>query len=128
MVFGRQFFKDALFWGFVLWLIGYVLGILLFMVVSLSLIGWVIMPIGVAVTLWILIRRVKGDSFMYYFLLALSWTFLAIIFDYFFIVKALRPADGYYKLDVYLYYILTFLLPILVGYGRRPRISDKVKI
>ena len=52
----RQFTKDALGWGFVLWLIGYVLGILFFAFVPSNLIGWVIMPIGIAVTLWILLK------------------------------------------------------------------------
>lgn len=43
------------------------------------------------------------------------WTLIAIIFDYFFLVKLLKPADGYYKLDVYLYYSLTFILPVVAG-------------
>jgi hypothetical protein len=29
-----------------------------------------------------------------------------------------KPADGYYKLDVYLYYILTFALPLIVGWRK----------
>lgn len=78
----RQLLRDTLGWGFILWLIGYVIGMVLFSIVPLSLIGWIIMPIGIA-----------------------------IIFDYFFLVKLLKPADGYYKLDVYLYYALTFILP-----------------
>ena len=42
----------------------------------------------------------------------------AIVLDYLLIVKALNPADGYYKLDVYLYYALTFILP-LAAYSRK---------
>jgi len=53
-----------------------------------------------------LIKKIKGDSFKYYLLLAISWTLIAIIFDYLFLVKVFKPADGYYKLDVYLYYLL----------------------
>ncbi len=111
----KQFFKDAFLWGSILWLIGYVLGIVLFMVVPHSLIGWIIMPIGVVVTLWVLFKKVKGDSPRYYLLLAISWTLIAIVFDYFFLVKVFKPVDGYYKLDVYLYYLLTFILPVLIG-------------
>jgi hypothetical protein len=111
----KQFYKDALGWGFVLWLFGYVLGIVLFVSVPPSMIGWIITPIGIIVTLWVLFKKVKSEAFQYYFLLAVSWTLIAVVFDYFFLVKVFNPADGYYKLDVYLYYILTFVLPLIVG-------------
>jgi uncharacterized protein (DUF433 family) len=112
----KRLCKDALGWGTILWLIGYVLGMLLFAVVPPALIGWIILPIGTAITLWVLLRKVKGTSFPYYLFLAAAWTLIAAILDYLLIVKALKPADGYYKLDVYLYYILTFVLPIVVGW------------
>lgn len=111
----KQFLKDAFLWGFTLWLIGYLLGIALFAIVPLNLLGWIIMPIGVAITLFVLFKKIKSYNFRYYLLLAVSWTFIAMFFDYFFLVKVFKPADGYYKLDVYLYYALTFALPILVG-------------
>jgi hypothetical protein len=114
----KQFFKDAFGWGFALWLIGYALGIILFTVVPPSLIGWTIMPIGIAIALWILLKKVRGDSFQYFLLLALVWVLIAIVCDYFFLVKAFKPADGYYKLDVYLYYALTFVLPLIVGWRK----------
>ncbi len=114
----RQLLKDSLGWGFVLWLIGYVLGIVLFFVLPPSLLGWVIMPIGVIITLWVLLRRVKSDALQYYVVLAVVWTVIAITFDYLFIVQALHPADGYYKLDVYLYYALTFIIPLTVGWWK----------
>ena len=114
----KQFLKDAFGWGFALWLIGYVLGILLFTIVPSSLIGWVIMPIGIAIAVWILWKKVRGDSFQYFLLLAFVWVLIAIVCDYFFLVKAFKPADGYYKLDVYLYYVLTFVLPLVVGWRK----------
>lgn len=120
----RQLVKDALGWGFLLWLIGYALGIMLFTMVPLSLIGWIIMPIGTSITLWVLLKKVKADSFQYYALLAVIWVLIAIVFDYFFLVKAFKPADGYYKLDVYLYYALTFILPLIVGLRKNWRIKD----
>ena len=114
----KQFSKDALGWGFALWLIGYVLGIVLFMIVPPSLVGWTIMPIGILITLWILWKKVRGDTFQYFLLLAIVWVLIAVVCDYFFLVKVFKPADGYYKLDVYLYYALTFILPLVVGWRK----------
>ena len=114
----RQFLKDALGWGLFLWLIGYGLGILLFALAPANLIGWIIMPIGTVITLWVALRKVKGDTPVYYCLLALVWMMIAVLGDYLFIVKALKPADGYYKLDVYIYYALTLALPLYAGWRR----------
>jgi hypothetical protein len=115
----KQFYIDALVWGFVLWLIGYLLGMILFFVVPSDMIGWVILPIGIIITLWVLLKKIKGGSYNYYLFLAIAWTLIAIAFDYLFIVKALKPVDGYYKLDVYLYYTLTFILPLAAYYRKR---------
>ena len=41
----RQLLRDSFGWGFILWLIGYLLGIVFFFVLPSSLIGWVILPI-----------------------------------------------------------------------------------
>lgn len=112
----KQLLWDALGWGFLLWLIGYVLGFILFFVVNPSLLGWVIMPIGVVIALWVLLKKVKGETLRHYLTLAVVWAVMAVVLDYLFIVKALKPADGYYKLDVYVYYALTFLLP-LIAFG-----------
>lgn len=77
------------------------------------------MPIGIIITLWVLSKKIKSNSFEYYIKLGLSWTLIAIVLDYFFIVKILNPADGYYKIDVYLYYILTLALPLIVGWKKK---------
>jgi hypothetical protein len=114
----KQLLKDGLGWGFLLWLIGYFLGIVLFMVVPPSMVGWVIMPIGIVISLWVLIKKVKGDSLQYYLKIAIIWALIAVILDYLLLVKVFKPADGYYKLDVYLYYALTFALPLLVGWRK----------
>lgn len=114
-----QFYKDALGWGFILWLIGYALGMVLFPFVPTAMLGWIIMPIGVALTLWVLFKKIKGGSMRYYALMALTWAIIAIVLDYLFIVKLLKPADGYYKLDVYIYYALTLLLPMIVGWRKK---------
>ena len=114
----KQFLKDGFGWGFILWFIGYMLGILLFAVVPVGLLGWVIMPFGILITLWVLLKKVKGDSFRYYILIATVWTVIAIVCDYLFLVKVFKPADGYYKPDVYLYYALTLALPIFIGWKK----------
>jgi hypothetical protein len=31
-----------------------------------------------------------------------------------------HPPDGYYKPDVYLYYVSTFVLPLIVGWRKTP--------
>lgn len=114
----KQLLKDALGWGIGLWLMGYILGIVFFLLLPPEAIGWVIMPIGTIITLWVLFKKIKSNSFKYYIFLGIIWTFIAIIFDYFFLVKIFKPEDGYYKLDVYLYYILTFVLPLFVGWRK----------
>jgi len=115
----KELLKDSLGWGFILWLIGYALGFVFFFVLPTSLIGWAIMPIGLAITLWVLLKKVNSESFNYYLILAVIWTAIAVAFDFLFIVKALKPEDGYYKPDVYLYYTLTFISPLIVGWWKK---------
>lgn len=112
----KQVLKDTLGWGFLLWLFGYVLGFLFFAVVPANMIGYVITPIGVVVTLRVLYKKINSTTLSYYLKLSVAWTLIAIICDYFFLVQVLHPADGYYKFDVYLYYATTFALPLIVGY------------
>lgn len=113
-----KFLIRSFFWGFLLWLTGYILGIILFMIVPVSLIGLIITPFGILLTIFILIRKMHITSFKYYLFISIIWTVIAIVGDYLFIVKALNPTDGYYKIDVYLYYFLTFALPIIVGWKK----------
>lgn len=110
----KQLVKESFGWGFVLWFIGYILGFVLFFALPPSLIGWVIMPIGIMITFWVLFKKVKSENLRHYLILAVIWTVIAVVLDYLFIVKLLKPADGYYKLDVYFYYVLTFALPLIV--------------
>ena len=121
----KKILKDALGWGFVLWFIGYILGIVLFMVVPVALIGWIITPIGVAITLWVLYRKIRAASFSYYLKIGVVWAILAIVLDYIFIVMMFAPEDGYYKLDVYFYYLFALALPLLVGWMKTSK-KDKL--
>jgi len=117
----KQFLRDTLGWGFILWFIGYVLGVILIFILPPSLIGWVIMPIGLIITFWVLLKKVKLAGLRDYLILAAVWTVIAVVFDYIFIVKAFHPADGYYKPDVYLYYLLTFIAPLIVYWWKKEK-------
>jgi flagellar biosynthesis protein FliQ len=111
-----QLAKDALGLGLVLWLMGYALSMVLFAFVPVSLIGWVILPIGTVVALFVAFAKVRGGTFRHFGVVALCWTAIAVIGDYIFIVLLLKPEDGYYKLDVYLYYALTLAIPLFAGW------------
>ena len=115
----KQTILDTLGWGIILWLIGYVLGILLFFVVPAPLIGWVILPVGIILTLWVLLARIGKRDLRYYAFLALTWTAIAIACDYIFIVILFRPTEPYYKADVYVYYFLMVILPLAAGWWKR---------
>lgn len=112
----QKFLFDSFGWGLALWLIGYVLGIILFFLVPPADIGWIITPFATLFTLWVAFRKIGGDNLPYSLGVAVIWLAIAVLGDYLGIVKALAPPDGYYKLDVYLYYALTFVIPILAGW------------
>lgn len=110
--------KMAVIWGLVLWLFGYVLGIVLFKMVPPAMLGWVIMPFGIMFTLWVLMKKISLVNLKDYVILGIIWTIMAVVLDYFLLVKLFKPADGYYKLDVYMYYLLTLVIPIKVGWWK----------
>jgi hypothetical protein len=113
----KRVLQDSLGWGLALWFIGYVLGIILVFAVPTSLVGWIIMPVGTLIMLWVLLTKING-TFTHFAIVATLWIIIAILFDYLFIVQAFKPADGYYKLDVYVYYALTFIVPIVIGWRK----------
>ncbi len=106
---------NTLLWGFLLWLFGYILGIIFFAFIPENLLGWVIAPFGWLVTILILFKKVKRDSLGCYLVVGIIWTIIAIILDYAFIVK-LFGSNNYYKLDVYFYYFSTIILPVAIGW------------
>ena len=110
--------RDVLGFGFGLWLFGYLLGVVLFAVVPPAQIGWWVTPFGLAATLLTLSKWVHPESLRYGAALGFGWGAIAIAGDYLFIVKLLSPPDGYYKFDVYLYYLTTFALPIAAAAAR----------
>jgi hypothetical protein len=117
-----------LIWGFVLWLIGYIAGMVLFFIVTKEYIGWIITPFATVFTIWVLVKKVKRPELMCYFGTGLIWTVIAVIMDYIFIVLMLKTGNTYYKPDVFLYYFLTFTLPIIVGYWKYKHKPPKTEL
>lgn len=115
--------KSIAFWGAGLWLFGYILGILFFAFVPNQFLGWAIMPFGVAVTLWVLARKIKVAKLGEYAWAGIIWALTAVILDYFFLVRVFKPVDGYYKFDVYFYYFVTLALPIVFGLIKNNKIK-----
>jgi hypothetical protein len=112
--------RDVLGWGLLLWLVGYLLGFLFFAFVPVALIGWCVMPFGIALTCLVLWRSVRVRDWPAALLLGIGWSAIAVVCDHVFIVKLLAPPDGYYKFDVYLYYLLMLVLPLgAAGLRRR---------
>jgi len=120
--------KNMLFWGFILWLVGYIAGILLFFVVPKDYIGWIITPFATVFTIWVLMREVRRPELMCYFGTGLIWTVMAVLLDYFFNVVPFKIGNSYYKPDVFLYYFLTFTLPIVVGYWKYKHKDPKAEL
>ena len=117
---------DFLVCGVGIWLIGYIASIILYGLVPGSLLGWVIGIIFTPILLYVsYIRfRNRSENSSYFLFVAIFWTLIAIVFDYFFIVLLFKP-ENYYQLDVYFYYFATFLLPFVMGmiFGKKPRNS-----
>ncbi|HTY14461.1 MAG TPA: hypothetical protein VMC42_02035 [Methanoregulaceae archaeon] len=102
--------------GLFLWFIGWCASLVLFLYVPVDLLGWILFaiftPLTIAITvLWF---RKRDLSMVYYLAVALSWTCIAVVFDYLFIVK-LFGVSGYYHPSVIVYYAETFLIPLLTG-------------
>jgi len=117
-----KIFLNTVLWGLALWLFGYVLGFVFFAFVPKEYIGWCIMPFGIIATLWVLFKKIKREEFGCYVGLGVIWTIIAVVLDYVLLVKLLKATD-YYKMDVYIYYILTFVLPIIVGWYKFKKIK-----
>jgi hypothetical protein len=107
---------DMLGLGFAIWLIGYVASIILWGFVSHDILGWVLFVVFIPLMVYLPYWRFRNrkETAGYYFMVALVWLLIAVVFDYLFIVKLFNSPD-YYKLDVFVYYTVTFLMPLLVG-------------
>ena len=111
----QQWIKDTGGLGIVFWLIGYLASLVLFFSPFAESMGWILLilctPVTFIITWWWFRSRTLRLS--YYMLVGIAWTAIAIVFDYLFIVLLLNAL--YYGVDVFIYYALTFLIPVSVG-------------
>lgn len=111
----KQWIKDTLGLGTGLWLIGYLASFMLYFSSFADMMGWIITailtPVTIAITWWWF--RARNHPLSYYAGVGIVWTGIAIVLDYLMIVRLFQAT--YYAPDVFLYYILTFLIPVGVG-------------
>jgi hypothetical protein len=116
----KEWIKDTAGIGTGLWLIGYLASLVLFFSPYAGIMGWILLvmltPVTIAVT-WRWFRKRKGLSLEYYAKVGIAWVLIAIVFDYLFIVQLFQA--NYYGPDVFVYYALTFLIPVGVGFYLR---------
>lgn len=112
----RQMLVDSLGLGLALWLAGYLSSLALFFVLPKGLLGWVLFAVFTPVTIYVAYLRFRrrGLSLGYLLFVAATWTAIAVLFDYLFIVQLFKSQD-YYAADVFLYYAVTFLIPLAIG-------------
>lgn len=111
----KNWIKDAVGLGTLLWLFGYVASLVLFFTPFVNNLGWIISaiftPITIVITwLWF---RARDLPLLYFVKVGIVWTVIAIVLDYLFIVQLFQAT--YYETDVFVYYALTFLIPAGVG-------------
>jgi cation transport ATPase len=112
----KLWIKDTAGLGAGLWLIGYLASLLLFFSPFAGIMGWILpvifTPVTIAITWW-WFRRRENLSLQYFAGVGIAWMLIAIVLDYLFIVLLFQAA--YYGPDVFLYYAVTFLIPVIVG-------------
>ncbi|HET6581198.1 MAG TPA: hypothetical protein VFG36_04885 [Methanoregula sp.] len=113
----KQWIKDTAGLGIALWLIGYLASLVLFFTPYAATMGWILTaiftPVTIAITWW-WFRKRGHLPLQYYAGVGVAWVLIAVVFDFLFIVM-LFGATTYYQPDVFLYYALTFLIPVGVG-------------
>jgi hypothetical protein len=111
----KQWIKDTIGLGTGVWLFGYLASLLLFFSPFADIMGWIITavftPITIALAWWWF--RARDLPLTYYVVVGVAWTMIAIVLDYLFIVRLFQTT--YYEIDVFVYYALTFLIPVGVG-------------
>ena len=112
----QQWIKDTAGLGTVFWMIGYLASLVLFFSPFAESMGWILLivctPVTFIITWWWF--RSRSLPLSSYIRVGIAWTAIAIVFDYLFIVLLFNAI--YYGADVFIYYALTFLIPVIVGY------------
>lgn len=112
----KQWMKDTAGLGTVLWLLGYLASMVLFFTPFALVMGWILFALLTPVTIvlaWWWFRKRERLPLQYYAGVGVAWVLIAIVFDYLFIVLLLHAT--YYGVDVFVYYAMTFLIPLGVG-------------
>jgi len=112
----KQWIKDTAGLGTVLWLIGYLASLALFFSPFAGIMGWILLAIFTPLTVviaWWWFRLRERLAVQYYAGVGIAWMLIAIVSDYLFIVLLFQAV--YYGPDVFVYYALTFLIPVGVG-------------
>ncbi|MDP3562963.1 MAG: hypothetical protein Q8R70_00585, partial [Methanoregula sp.] len=69
-------------------------------------------PVTIAIVWW-WFRKRERLSLQYYAGVGIAWVLIAIVLDYLFIVLLFQA--HYYETDVFVYYTVTFLIPVGMG-------------
>ena len=112
----KKWIKDTVGLGTALWLIGYLASLVLFFSSYAVVMGWILLviftPVTIAITyLWF--RRREHLSLKYFSEVGVAWVLIAVVLDYLFIVLIFQAT--YYGPDVFVYYAVTFLIPVGIG-------------
>jgi len=111
-----QWIKDTAGLGTGLWLIGYLASLALFFTPLAGIMGWILLivftPVTIAITWW-WFRQRESLRVQYYAGVGVAWMLIAVVLDYLFIVMLFQAT--YYGPDVFVYYAMTFLIPVGVG-------------
>lgn len=112
----KEWIKDTVGLGTFFWMFGYLASIVLFFSPFAGTMGWIITavftPFTIAITWWWF--RERNLALTYYAVVGTVWTVVAVALDYLFIVQLFQAT--YYGPDVFVYYALTFLIPVGVGF------------
>lgn len=112
----KQLIKDTAGLGAALWLIGYLASLVLFFSPCAGVMGWILIAFFTPVTIvivWWWFRKRERLPVQYYASVGVAWMLIAIVLDYLFIVLLFNA--HYYGIDVFVYYTVTFLIPVGVG-------------
>jgi hypothetical protein len=113
----KQWIRDTAGLGIALWLIGYLASLVLFYTPYAGIMGWILFAIFTPVTIviaWWWFRQREPLPLQYYAGVGVAWVLIAVVLDYLFIVLLFQAAS-YYEPDVFVYYTVTFLIPVGVG-------------
>ena len=112
----KQWILDTAGLGTALWLIGYLASLALFFSPYAGIMGWILIaiftPVTVGIAWWWFGKR-EPLPLKYYAGVGVVWVLIAVVLDYLFIVLLFQAT--YYETDVFVYYALTFLIPVGVG-------------